>query len=214
MADVTENRATSNPHERDILGHRNPPHAREFRIDLSLESRARSGWDCGPVLEDLRIAIVVVVERRVPQVSGALHDELHLGIRQGGAGQVQNSRAIGVVDLRIPVEIVDIDERLAVGKAVVGTTSPALSRKRTCWASLERKRYSRQTYGRRTVHTTTLLRAFGYSAVSTARMRTSVTLRSRRPPVIFRRLPCMRVRTALRQAESYSRPSIVPLPRT
>ena len=73
---------------------------------------------------------------------------------------------------------------------------------------------SRQTYGRRTVHTTTLLRAFGYSAVSTARMRTSVTLRSRRPPVIFRRLPCMRVRTALRLAESYSRPSIVLLPRT
>src|SRR6202035_143794 len=45
----------------------------------------------------------------------ALYDQLNLRVGQRRAAEVENTRAVGVVVLRIPVEVVDINQRLAVG---------------------------------------------------------------------------------------------------
>src|SRR2546427_1425018 len=73
-------------------------HAREFGVDLGLEPAQDVDRTTAKFIEDPRIAIVVVVERGIPQVARTLHDKLDLGIGEVVA-QVEDPRSAGVVYL-------------------------------------------------------------------------------------------------------------------
>src|SRR5205823_12756676 len=63
---------------------------------------------------DPGIAVVVVVEGGIPKIARTLYDELDLRVRKIVA-EIDDAGSGGVVNLGVPVEVVNVDEGRAIG---------------------------------------------------------------------------------------------------
>ena len=98
-----------------VFGHGNF-HAGKFGIDFGLQAAEQIDRRVAEFLVNPRIAVGEgVVEGGIPEVARALDDELDLGGGERGAGEVEAAGAVGIVFFGVPVEIVDVDQRLAEG---------------------------------------------------------------------------------------------------
>ena len=92
-------------------------HAGKFGVNFGLQTAEKIDRCVAEFFVNPRIAIGErVVERGIPEVARALHDELNLRVGESGAGEIEAARAVGIVLFRVPVKIVDVDERLAEGR--------------------------------------------------------------------------------------------------
>ena len=83
--------------------------ARKFGVNLRLQPRQKLDRFSQHVIRDPGI----LAEGWVPQAARALNNGLYLRVGQGRAGQVGDARR-AVSRLRVPVKVIDVDERLSV----------------------------------------------------------------------------------------------------
>src|SRR5580704_6410183 len=83
-------------------------HAGVFGVDLGLEAAEDVDGCAAQFLVNPRVAVSTVGERGIPEVARTLNDELDLRVGESRAGEIQDARAVRIVILRVPMEVVDV----------------------------------------------------------------------------------------------------------
>ena len=96
-----------------VFGHGNF-HAGIFGVNFGLKAAENVDGRVAEFLIDPRVAVASVGVGGIPEITRALHDELHLRIGERRAGQVDDACAVDVVVFGVPVEVIDVDQRFAV----------------------------------------------------------------------------------------------------